>query len=63
VWCYMPLIPAFGRLRQEDLEFEANLSYIVSVSKKKKKNQTRSIGRDQIIEMFVDSIKNLDFLP
>jgi hypothetical protein len=33
----MPLIPAFGRLRQEDLEFEANLSYIVSVSKKKKK--------------------------
>jgi hypothetical protein len=25
---YMPVIPAQGRLRQEDLEFEANLGYI-----------------------------------
>jgi hypothetical protein len=27
---YMPVIPVFGRLRQENCEFKANLSYIVS---------------------------------
>jgi hypothetical protein len=28
VWWYMPVIPTFKRLRQEDQEFEANLSLI-----------------------------------
>jgi hypothetical protein len=38
-WC-TPVIPAFGRLRQEDLEFKANVGYIVSpcLKKPKKKN-------------------------
>jgi hypothetical protein len=26
---YMPIIPALGRLKKEDPEFEASLSYIV----------------------------------
>jgi hypothetical protein len=30
----MPVIPAFGRLIQEDWEFEVNLGYRDSVSKK-----------------------------
>jgi hypothetical protein len=28
VWWGMPIIPALGRLRQKDQEFEANLSYL-----------------------------------
>jgi hypothetical protein len=27
---YMPIIPAFGSQKQEDLEFEVNLGYIAS---------------------------------
>jgi hypothetical protein len=30
----MPLIPALGKWRQEDLEFAASLDYIVSYLKK-----------------------------
>jgi hypothetical protein len=30
----MPLIPALRRWRQEDLEFEANLGYIIASSRK-----------------------------
>jgi hypothetical protein len=30
-WWYIPVIPAFGRLRQEESEFEANLGYITSL--------------------------------
>jgi hypothetical protein len=30
VWWYMPVIPVFGRLRQEDYEFEVSLDYIAS---------------------------------
>jgi hypothetical protein len=44
-WWYMPVIPALGRLRQEDLVFEASLSYIVKLCVKKSKpkpaNQTK----------------------
>jgi hypothetical protein len=41
----MPIIPAFGRLRQEVHKFQANLGYRVcqppTHQKKKKKNQTK----------------------
>jgi hypothetical protein len=33
------LIPAFGRLRQEDLEFKANLGYKDHVSEERKKEK------------------------
>jgi hypothetical protein len=33
----MPVIPAFGRLRQEDLRFKANLCYIARPNLKKQK--------------------------
>jgi hypothetical protein len=29
VWCYIPEISAFGRLRQEDFVFKASLGYIM----------------------------------
>jgi hypothetical protein len=29
VWWYTPVIPVLGRLRQDDCEFKASLSYIV----------------------------------
>jgi hypothetical protein len=39
-WWFMPIIPAFGRLRQENLDFETSLGYIVeTVSQKKKKKK------------------------
>jgi hypothetical protein len=53
----MPDIPAFGRLRQEDLKFKASLSYIVrpclKQREKKKKNSwkltfTISIGGEAL---------------
>lgn len=31
VWCYLPVMPATGRGKQEYLEFKANLDYIVSM--------------------------------
>lgn len=32
VWCYTPIIPAVGRLRQEDGELKASLDYIERTS-------------------------------
>jgi hypothetical protein len=29
MWWYMPIIPALGRLRQEDPELEASLGFIM----------------------------------
>jgi hypothetical protein len=34
-WWHMPVIPALGRLRQEDCEFEVYLNYIVKPYLKK----------------------------
>jgi hypothetical protein len=36
IWWYMPEIPTFGRLRQEDHKLEASLGYIVRSCLKKK---------------------------
>jgi hypothetical protein len=36
-WQCMPVIPAFGRLKQEDHEFEVILGYVVRSCLKKKK--------------------------
>jgi hypothetical protein len=33
------VIPLFGRLKQEDLEFEVSLGYIVSKKKKRKEKE------------------------
>jgi hypothetical protein len=40
-WWHMPVIviPALGRLRQEDLEFKASLGYTVQLSQNTKLNQ------------------------
>jgi hypothetical protein len=35
----MPVIPALGRLRQEDQEFKASLNYIARKKKKRKKER------------------------
>jgi hypothetical protein len=36
MWWHISIIPALGRLRQEDLEFQANLGYIASQTVLKK---------------------------
>jgi hypothetical protein len=40
-WWFTPVIPALGRLRQEDHEFEANLGSIARSHLKKKERKTR----------------------
>jgi hypothetical protein len=40
-WWHMPIIPALGRLKQEDHKFEASLGYIVRSCLKKKKNKRK----------------------
>jgi hypothetical protein len=35
-WWYMSVIPALGRLRQEDSKFKVSLGYIITSSFKKK---------------------------
>jgi hypothetical protein len=37
----MPVIPALGRLRQEDPEFKTSLGYIVKLCLKKKKKEKK----------------------
>lgn len=45
VWCCIVVIPTFMRLKWEDLEFEANLGYIVKpyLKKRKKYNGGRKV--------------------
>jgi hypothetical protein len=46
VWWYRPIIPALKRLRQEDLEFQFSLHYLVGrCLKKKKKNPPENGGK------------------
>jgi hypothetical protein len=62
----MPVIPALGRFRKEDLKFEASLSYIVrpclkknnNKKKKKKKQKPKTSTSDVIcyIEIFLFGI-------
>jgi hypothetical protein len=43
VWWYISIIPALGKLRQEDWDFKARLGYIRDpVSKKQNKTKTQS---------------------
>jgi hypothetical protein len=39
VWWYTPVIPAVGRLQQEDLEFEGSLGYISKTLSQKNQKQ------------------------
>jgi hypothetical protein len=39
VWSFTPVIPALGRLRQEDPRFRISLAYIVSLSFKKRERR------------------------
>jgi hypothetical protein len=39
VWWYMPVIPALGRCKQEDCEFEASLGCIARHCLKKRKKK------------------------
>jgi hypothetical protein len=59
VWWYTPVIPALGKLRKEDHEFEASLGYIArAVSKKKKKQGNRKDTQPQLVPMRVGSRMN-----
>jgi hypothetical protein len=41
VWWFMPIIPALGRPRQEDCEFQANLSYMARPCQEREKKRKK----------------------
>jgi hypothetical protein len=43
MWWYMSVIPALRRLRQEDVEVEASLGYIVRLLSQKSKEREREM--------------------
>jgi hypothetical protein len=53
---HAPVIPAFGRFRQKELEFEVGLSCIVTLSQKKKK-----ILEMKSIREFFQSVKHVGY--
>jgi hypothetical protein len=57
------MIPAFGRLRQEDYKFKASLGYVVRLfqTKKKKKKKEKKIKRKKLTFLFSLS-KSLRYL-
>jgi hypothetical protein len=44
VWWYIPVIPALGRLRKEDEEFESSLGYIVRPALAKERKRKLEVG-------------------
>jgi hypothetical protein len=47
VWWSTPVIPALGRLRQGDLEFEDSLGYTASSYFRKRKREGEKEGREE----------------
>jgi hypothetical protein len=41
-WCFMPIIPALRRWRQEDCEIKTSLGYRETLSQKQNKTKTRT---------------------
>jgi hypothetical protein len=55
VWWCTPVIPALGKLRQEDCEFQASLDYTVRscLKKKKKKKKKKPTNKTNKIILFL----------
>jgi hypothetical protein len=49
----MSVIPALGRLRQEDLKLEANLGFIVRLCAKKEKRKKPKVGENILPRVFI----------
>jgi hypothetical protein len=47
-WWYRPVIPALGRLRQENPEFRASFNYIARPSLKKEEIECKINTQDQL---------------
>lgn len=55
VWCYISVIPMFGRLTQEDQEFESSLDFIIiSCQKERKRGKRRFCQTFWLVKMSVD---------
>jgi hypothetical protein len=62
-WWYTPVIPALGRLMQEDLEFTVSLGYGVRPNLKKKKKKERKILKSYVAYSSKNHILNKLYLP